>query len=51
MDVQNLGSPTLKEINANQFPFCSLHCMGGVCALNNAHKTLSYFESCEREHL
>jgi hypothetical protein len=50
-DIHELGSPKLKEMNGNQFPFCLLHCMEGVCALNNAHKILNYFESCEREYL
>lgn len=45
LNVEEIGCPTLKTLDGNQFPYCSLHVQEGVCALNNAHKILNFYVS------
>jgi len=37
INIDEIGCPSLKIMDGNQFPYCSLHARDGVCSLDNAH--------------
>jgi len=42
-NIDEIGCPSLKIMDWNHFPYCSLYARDGVFSLNNADKILNFY--------